>query len=116
MRKSTKYRRFLEPGDRVCFYAAKRVGVVASATITGNADVEVSEGEWAEGTPWREGIYELPLKDVIWIDPPVKLDVQLRGELDAFQDPSTRAKWGVKVKAPEPVTAHDFALLTGQES
>lgn len=117
MRRSTPNRTNLKAGDLVCFYA-KGHGVAALATVTGPATTILAEDE----IPLPRGddhddVFGVPLTDVKWLETPVMIDTALRASLDAFVGkPITGKGWAWLVQTSRKVSAHDFAILTGQSS
>jgi hypothetical protein len=82
--RSTLCRLRLRAGDYICFYA-NRVGVAATARITGPADTAVSPAKWPEPYSQTKEVVKVPLRDIAWLDQPTPLTNALRGQLDAFK-------------------------------
>ncbi len=115
MHKSTAGRTRLKAGDYVCFYAAL-TGVVAHARIAGPADQIVSPAEWPEPYPVELPIYRVPLKDVIWLPSPLKIDKTVQSQMDAFAGKRPEGNPGWLVQTTRRLSPHDFAVLTEQRA
>lgn len=111
LHESTPCRKYLRAGDRACFYAA-RAGIVAAATITGEATTPLRDDEVPTGPP-AQRLYRVPLGDVVWLPEPIKLDKALLARLDAFHDKPDPSAWNWIVQTTRRLTAHDFEILTG---
>lgn len=104
-------RRQLDPGDRVCFYAAQ-TGVVAHATVRTAPEHKQHPVAAPEEPSW---VFDLD--DVVeYLEEPVVIDAALRGGLDAFQGKDLNKPWAWFVQGAHAVTQHDFAMLTRQAS
>lgn len=94
----------LMPGDRIAFYAVA-TGVVAEAEVTSRAE---HSGRAAEPFPWR-----FRVRNEHFVDPPVRIDEELRRELDWFIGKETSGhalSW--LVWSTREISEHDFRLLT----
>lgn len=107
-----KGRRHVEAGDWICFYAAGN-GVVAHGEALSapefNPDYTVAELD-----P-RDWTFELG-KVELYLDNPVIIDLELRGELDAFEDKDPDGNWSWFVRGTHQLTEHDFHHLTGDNA
>jgi hypothetical protein len=107
----TPGRRAIQPGDRVCFYAAGNRQVVATANVSGDLSNPITPAEWPEPHPQKAPLYKMPLDAVTWLGRPVRLDDDLRSRLDALQGKFGN-RWALWVQVPRQLTKHDFDLLT----
>ena len=101
----TPFRAALRPGDKICFYASK-VGVVASADITSQAELR-PRAEIPEEYPW---VFSLA-NPHDFLDRPVVLTADLCAKLDACKKKGS-ANWNWIVSFTKNLTAHDFRMLT----
>jgi hypothetical protein len=107
----TGYRRMFQPGDRLCFYAA-RIGVVAECVATSEAfDLDPTKSP----KPHLDVPYGMGIADVRWFeDAPVLLTPEVRGHLSAFQERDLKKGWAWFVQGTSKLTERDFRLLTGR--
>ena len=110
---STPHRRHFNAGDRCCFYA-RGVGVVAHATIAATADQPVTREEYPGLDTWHEELFKVPLRAIQWLETPVRIDTERRGQLDAFDGRDLARPWGWFVQSTNHVTKHDFSILFGE--
>jgi hypothetical protein len=101
-------RKYMRPGDRICFYATG-TGVVASAVI---AEAPRNSHDGRIGDPIRFP-WVASLRDVRMFERPVLLTRDLRKELDAFSARDPDELWSWFVQFAHSVSAHDFLMLTG---
>jgi hypothetical protein len=74
-----------------------------------------------ESTPGRKAVragdwiafYKVPLVQVTWRDPPVRLNSSLRRTLDAFQGREIDGIWSWLVQTTRRLSEHDFRKMTG---
>ena len=98
----------LKPGDRMCFYASG-TGVVAHATVASAPEKKPRKAiRHAEKFP-----YSFKLRDsVLYLNEPVVIDLELRGQLEAFRDRDPQKPWSWLVQGTRELTEHDFGILT----
>lgn len=107
----TPYRRWIEPGDWICFYAIAK-GIVAHARVASRPE---KKDHPAVHDPLTHS-WVFRLSDVqVYTERPVVLDAKLRSRLDAFKGRSAHARWAWFVRRVRLVTEHDFRILTRQE-
>jgi hypothetical protein len=104
---ATFARRQVNPGDRVCFYAAQ-TGVVAHATVRTQPEHRQHPIAAPDEPLWIFGLEHV----VEYLDNPVVIDAALRAKLDAFQGKDPNKAWAWFVQGAHTVAQHDFALLT----
>ncbi len=107
----TPGRKLLKPGDRICFYQSS-VGVVAEAEVGSVPEQRVPpiKGlvKGLDRFPWS-----FRVKDPhFYFDDPVPVDLELRGQLDAFSGRDVQKSWAWFVQGTHQITSHDYALLT----
>ena len=90
--KTAAHRQRLQRGDSCCFYVAAR-GIVATATIEGAADREVSPEEWPGPNEYSDEVFKVPLSGVKWLSAPRKVDASMRGRLEVFRDRDPDGPW-----------------------
>ena len=112
VRQSTAHRTRIKAGDECCFYA-KKVGMVARARVTGQAEEPVTPAERPGPDAPSENVFKIPLSNVQWLSAPVVIDSALRPQLDAFRDKDLSGPWGWFIQSTGRVTEHDFQLLVG---
>lgn len=108
----TPGRRYLKPGDWICFYATGK-GVVAHAKVASAPEHKLHPRvRHPEKYPWVFGV-----KDVhLYLDDPVVIDVALRAQLDAFRDKDPNRSWAWFVQATRRIGEHDFEVLTREKA
>lgn len=111
---NTPARKLVKAGDWVAFYASGTKSIMAYARVTDDPSQLVHPDEWPEPTPPTQTTYKLPLVDVVWMEPPMKLDLTLRQALDAYSAKNPAVKWEWLVWTTRRVTAADFGRLTRQ--
>lgn len=101
--------RSLRPGDRICFYATRNVGVVAEAEAASEAE---HSGGAGDPFPMR---FRVNKEKNCFIDPPIAIDADLRSKLEWFvgRDPYGPG-WRDFVRSTRTVSERDFELLTGK--
>ncbi len=112
--KSAAHRQRLQRGDLCCFYVAAR-GIVATATIEGSADLEVSPEEWPGPNDYSDGVFKVPLSGVQWLAEPLKIDASMRGRLEVFRDRDPNGPWSWFIRTSRRVSKADFEILIGSE-
>ncbi|MEX1252722.1 MAG: hypothetical protein WEE64_00125 [Dehalococcoidia bacterium] len=112
MGRSTPNRKWMRPGDFVCFYATG-VGVVACARLAGLPDELVTAEEWPEPTPMEGEVFKVPLDEVRWLAEPIVVDESLRSRLQAFEGRKQSPIWSWFVQTTRKLSDGDFRLLTG---
>lgn len=103
----TPGRKYLSPGDWICFYATGK-GVVAHAQVASYPErrrhPRVRD---PERYPWV-----FRVKDVsLYLDEPVVIDASLRVQLEAFRDRDPNKAWAWFVQATRRISKDDFQLL-----
>jgi hypothetical protein len=104
---NTPGRKALRVGDHVAFYAAQSHEVMAHARIAGEATVPGS------GQPSGDVVYKLPLTDISWLEPPIKLDSVKRASLDAYAGKNPDGNWSFLVQTTRRLSEGDFYRLIG---
>jgi hypothetical protein len=112
--KTAAHRQRLQRGDSCCFYVAAR-GIVATATIEGPADLEVSPEEWPGPNDYSDGVFKVPLSGVQWLSEPRKVDESVRGRLEVFRDRDPDGPWSWFIRTSRRVSKADFEVLIGSE-
>jgi hypothetical protein len=99
----------LQPGDRICFYATRCVGVVADARVASRPSFTQNGDRTDHGTfP-----YVFDLDEVrAYLDRPILIDRELRGRLDAFAGRDPDGPFAFFVMGLHRVSERDFGLLT----
>ncbi len=101
----------LKPGDRICFYETGK-GVVAEAEVASAPEHRhLPYVRTPEKYPWAFRVQDVRY----FFDEPVVIDTGVRTQLDAFRGRDPSRGWAWFVQQTHPVTAHDFALLTGRD-
>ena len=109
---TARNRRALQKGDQCCFCTA-REGIVATAEVAGPADDGIAEAEWRGPTEWTPSYRRLPLQHVRWLPQPIETTPELRRRLDLSHAPLPGGASGLMDLTVNPITEHDFRLLTG---
>lgn len=108
---STPGRKAIKPDDRICFYHTG-VGVVASARVAGPIGPRAVPGvKHPDKFPLAFDVDEVRY----FFDEPVVIDAALRAKMDAFRGKDPSKGWAWLVQSTGFLTAHDYALLTGQD-
>ena len=110
--RTAAHRKRLQRGDFCCFYVAA-LGIVATATIEGAANREVSSEEWPGPNEYSDGVFKVPLSGVKWLSEPRKLDASVRGRLEEFRDRDPDGPWSWFIRTSRKVSLADFEILTG---
>ncbi len=106
----TPGRRYLKPGDWLCFYATTK-GVIAHAKVcTRPEQRRHPEVKNPEKYQW---VFELE-GPTLYLDNPVVIDAPLRAKLEVFRDRDPSKAWAWFVQATRKVSQHDFEVLTRQ--
>lgn len=106
--KGTPYRKEFEPGDKLCFYAV-RTGIMATATVKSKAREETHPAITKDEYP-----FVIDVGDVEWLDKPIELTEEIRGQLSAFEDKDPSGSWGWFVQGTSKLTKKDFRILAGE--
>jgi len=101
-------RKRIKPGDRMCFYATTN-GVVAHAEVASWSEKKPHPAvRHSETFPW---VFKTKAAD-LYLNDPVVIDANLRGQLNAFENKNPNKNWAWFVQTTHRVTKHDFDLLT----
>jgi hypothetical protein len=111
---NTPGRKHIHAGDLICFYAAKENTVIARAVADGDIDTLVSDAEWPEQRPPLKPTYKVPLRDIVWLPTPVKIDETLRSQLDAFATHNPTLGWSWFVQTVRKLTPEDYRRVVGE--
>ena len=104
----TPGRRHLKPDDWICFYATGK-GVVAHAKVASRAEHRSNPKVRDPAKhPWLFKVTEPKL----YLEDPVAIDAELRGQLDAFKGRDLGKGWAWFVQATRKVSRVDFEHLT----
>jgi hypothetical protein len=105
---NTPGRKRIKPGDHICFYANGH-GVVAHAKVASLPKCKPHKAvRDSERFPW---VFQLTDPN-LYVDKPVVIDPELRGQLEAFKDRDPKKSWAWYVQGTGKVTEHDFHILT----
>jgi hypothetical protein len=112
----TPGRKSIRVGDLVAFYASKKNEVLAHARIAGELTSLVTLEEWPDpsGAGADTGAYKVPLSDVTWLAPAVRVDAATRATLDAFSGKNPNGNWSFLVQTTRRLSKADFLRLTGR--
>lgn len=106
----TPGRKHLKPGDWICFYATG-TGVIGHARVASAPERKPHpKVRLPEKYPWVFRVESAEL----YAKKPVVIDSALRSTLEVFQGKNSNSPWAWLVQATRKVSAHDFAMLTGQ--
>lgn len=106
----TPGRRYLKPGDMICFYAVGS-GVVAHAKVFSQPEKKPHHKiKQPEKYPW---MFRLK-NESLYLDNPVIIDASLRNKLEAFQGRDPNKSWAWIVQATRKISENDFKVLTKQ--
>lgn len=105
----TGYRKSFAAGDHLCFYAV-RIGVVAEA-IVASSSFDLSR---KENPSTVEVQYGVRLKQVRWLNEPIELTIEMRGQLNAFHGRDPHKGWAWFVQGTSKLTENDYNLLIGK--
>lgn len=106
----TPGRKHLKPGDWMCFYATG-TGVIGHARVASVPERKSHpKVRSSEKYPWVFRVESAEL----YAKKPVVIDSALRSTLEVFQGKNPNTPWAWLVQATRKVSAHDFAVLTGQ--
>jgi hypothetical protein len=87
----TPGRKHLAPGDKICLYASQ-VGVVGHAEVASRPEKRCNKRvRDPDQYPW---VFKLRSAK-LYLDGPVAIDSDLRGELEAFRDREAGKRWGL---------------------
>jgi len=104
----TPGRKHLKPGDWLCFHASGK-GVIAHAKVVSRPEKKPHHRvQHQEKYPWTFRVEKAKL----YLNDPVIIDVEVRAELEAFQNRDLNRSWGWFVQATRRISANDFAVLT----
>jgi hypothetical protein len=105
---NTPGRKRIKPGDHICFYANGH-GVVAHAKVASLPKRKPHKAvRDSERFPW---VFQLTDHN-LYVDKPVVVDAELRGQLEAFTGRDPNKSWAWYVQGTGKVTEHDFHILT----
>jgi len=108
----TPGRKHIKPDDWICFYATAK-GIVAHARVASKPERKKHpKVRNPEQYPW---VFKLT-DSKLYLDNPVVIDSELRSQLEAFQDRDPGKRWAWLVQATRKTSAHDFRILTRQNS
>lgn len=104
----TPGRRYVKPGDWLCFYATSR-GVVAHAKAASKAERKPHRRvRNPEKYPWTIRLDNPHL----YLEKPVIIDASARSKLEAFRGRDPEKSWAWFVQATRRLTESDFKTLT----
>ena len=104
---NTPGRKRIQPGDWVCFYSSKK-GVVAHGQVASNPTYQKHpKVRDPEKYPWVFNLVNI----VVYPESPVRLDENLRRDLDALKNRDTKSRWGWFVQSNRRVSETDFNKL-----
>lgn len=108
----TPGRKYLKPGDWICFYATTK-GIVAHAKVLTKPEKKSHHKlRHPEKYLWLIRIDNTQL----YIDEPTIIDASLRNQLDCFKDRDPNKSWAWFVQCTRKISKHDFEILTRQKS
>jgi len=106
----TPGRKYIKPGDWICFYASGR-GIVGYAQVDSKPIKKPHPRvRHPEKYPWVFRVKNVKL----FLDKPIILDSSRRSKLDAFKGRDPGKPWGWFVQSTRKISKHDFKLLTSQ--
>jgi len=104
----TPGRKFLKPGDWICFYATGK-GAIGHAKVLSRPEKKPhSKVLDPEKYPWTFRVGEIKL----YLDNPNKIDAEMRGKLDAFRGKPLQKAWGWFLYSTRKISENDFKLIT----
>lgn len=105
---NTPGRKHLKPGDKIAFYETGN-GVIGHATVDSIPENKPHPNlRHPEKYPWTFRVKAISL----YLENPVIIDADLRGQLDVFQNRDAKSPWAWFVQATRKIPEHDFSLLT----
>ncbi len=108
----TPGRRYLKPGDLICFYVAGK-GVVAHGLVISRPEHKPHHAVHdTERYPWVFGIKDVEL----YLDKPIVIDALLRTRLDSFKGRDASRGWSWFVQTTRRISRRDFDILTGSST
>lgn len=106
----TPGKKYLKPGDYICFYAAGK-GVMAHAEVDTAPERKPHPAVYdSDNYPWTFRLKNIQL----YLNDPIVVDASLRSQLDAFKDWDPAKNWAWFVQVTRRINRHDFEVLTGQ--
>lgn len=104
----TPGRKSLKPGDWICFYESTN-GIIAHAQIESKPERKPHPAvKRADDFPWTFKLKAAKL----YLDTPVIIDAELRGQLDAFKGKESNKPWSWFVQSTHRISQKDFKTLT----
>lgn len=99
-----------EAGTKLCLYE-KGSGIFAWIELDG----PVGPGKMAKKALADPDLFlfDAPIRDSGWVDPPVVIDVALRSQLDWIVG-KNKTRWAALVRTATVINEHDYLLLTRQ--
>lgn len=105
--KRTPGRKFIKPGDWICFYATGK-GAIAHARVLSRPEYNPHPRvKNSEKYPYTFKVDEATL----YLDNPKFLNLEIRKKMDYFQGKNPEYRWGFILQATRKVTPHDFKLI-----
>jgi hypothetical protein len=106
----TPNRKYLKPGDRICFYESRR-GVVAHAIVASKPENQPHPK--VRNNQRYSWTFKLEQAD-LYLSDPIVINLTLVSRLEAFRGRDPSQAWNWLVQATTKLTENDFKILTGQ--
>ena len=104
----TPGRKFLKPGDWICFYATGK-GAIGHAKVLSKPEKKPHPKVLdPEKYPWTFRLEEVKL----YLDDPKIIDAEMRKKLNAFKDKTLQKNWGWFLYSTRKISEKDFKLIT----
>ena len=104
----TPGRKFLKPGDWICFYATGK-GAIGHAKVLSRPEKKSHPKVLdPEKYPWTFRVGEVKL----YLDDPKMIDAEMRKKLSAFKDKTLQKNWGWFLYSTRKISEKDFKLIT----